>query len=358
MQKPTDAGDHLSIPEQMGNCHDPALCDHEVDNEGRAVILEFDAMYNGNPLTLCVINVYCPRWNPDDAIRLEYKMRFHRLLEARIRRELANGKRVMVVGDVNVAHRREDHCEHDLIDNFDLLPHRQWINRLLSDDGPCRDVFRHFHPNQKKAYTCWNQSINARAVNYGTRIDYILADKESVETGMFSDCRLLPNVTGSDHCPVMVDFAPQFAIVSSRILPAICCRLMFRGIQTSIRSFFIPPIGGTIEKSPRPNRNGQLPTESTASKRSKPVEASSSTAPLPDRPLTTTTESTNDDALSRLKRPRRPPNCTGHNEPSRLMFVRKDGPNKNRPFYACARPMGGAYGDREGKCSFFQWEHQ
>jgi len=190
---------------------------------------------------------------------------------------------------------------------------------------------------------------------------------------MFEDCRLtklssyvalffrlLPNVTGSDHCPVMVDFAPQFAIVSSRTLPAICCRLMpgFRGIQTSIRSFFIPPIGGTIEKSPKPNRNGQLPTESTASKRSKPVEASSSTAPLPDRPLTTTTESTNDDALSRLKRPRRPPNCTGHNEPSRLMFVRKDGPNKNRPFYACARPMGGAYGDREGKCSFFQWEHQ
>lgn len=68
-----------------------------------------------------------------------------------------------------------------------------------------------------------------------------------------------------------------------------------------------------------------------------------------------------------------PPLCPGHGEPCREQTVIKNGPNKGRRFYACARPnvvagdggethgdqRGGGSGDQgninSGPCKFFQW---
>ena len=52
--------------------------------------------------------------------------------------------------------------------------------------------------------------------------------------------------------------------------------------------------------------------------------------------------------------PPKPPLCKGHNEPCVLRTVKKQGPNKNKQFWVCARP-GGGKGDPEAKCDFFQW---
>lgn len=40
--------------------------------------------------------------------------------------------------------------------------------------------------------------------------------------------------------------------------------------------------------------------------------------------------------------------CPGHGEPAKKLQVKKDGPNKNRWFYACARPQN-------SQCDFFQF---
>jgi hypothetical protein len=64
------------------------------------------------------------------------------------------------------------------------------------------------------AYTCWETVTNARETNYGTRIDYILASRALLaDSGAaggnavhVTDCRLLPDVRGSDHCPVVADW--------------------------------------------------------------------------------------------------------------------------------------------------------
>jgi hypothetical protein len=45
------------------------------------------------------------------------------------------------------------------------------------------------------------------------------------------------------------------------------------------------------------------------------------------------------------------PLCSGHNEPSQEFSVGKKGPNKGRRFYACARPIGNG---KEFRCSFFK----
>lgn len=53
--------------------------------------------------------------------------------------------------------------------------------------------------------------------------------------------------------------------------------------------------------------------------------------------------------------PPKPPLCKGHSEPCVLRTVKKQGPNKNKQFWVCARP-GGGKGDPEAKCDFFQWK--
>ena len=49
----------------------------------------------------------------------------------------------------------------------------------------------------------WNQKINARESNYGTRIDYFLLTKGLLPWFKHGD--ILPSIKGSDHCPVYID---------------------------------------------------------------------------------------------------------------------------------------------------------
>jgi len=55
---------------------------------------------------------------------------------------------------------------------------RQWFDDRLNDGMV--DSFRYFYPDVSCRYTCWNQYTNARYINNGSRIDYMLVDKELV----------------------------------------------------------------------------------------------------------------------------------------------------------------------------------
>lgn len=48
------------------------------------------------------------------------------------------------------------------------------------------------------------------------------------------------------------------------------------------------------------------------------------------------------------------PLCKGHKEPCVLRMVKKDGPNKGRQFYTCARGEG-LKSNPEARCDFFKW---
>jgi AP endonuclease-2 len=48
------------------------------------------------------------------------------------------------------------------------------------------------------------------------------------------------------------------------------------------------------------------------------------------------------------------PLCSGHNEACVLRKVKKQGPNKDKQFWVCARPMG-SKGDPQARCDFFKW---
>lgn len=57
-----------------------------------------------------------------------------------------------------------------------LSPTRKWLSTVLQDDDMV-DVFRYHFPSAEARFTCWNQSLNRRYFNDGSRIDYTIVDR-------------------------------------------------------------------------------------------------------------------------------------------------------------------------------------
>lgn len=61
---------------------------------------------------LSIINVYCPRVDPDKyEERLSFKLDFYQLLEDRAQALRTAGSHVVVLGDLNTSHKPIDHCD-------------------------------------------------------------------------------------------------------------------------------------------------------------------------------------------------------------------------------------------------------
>ncbi|HRQ90532.1 MAG TPA: exodeoxyribonuclease III, partial [Bacteroidia bacterium] len=65
------------------------------------------------------------------------------------------------------------------------------------------DTFRHFHPGEPGHYSWWSYRGGAREKNVGWRIDYFCVSGALLPR--VSSARILPQVTGSDHCPVVLE---------------------------------------------------------------------------------------------------------------------------------------------------------
>ncbi|KAM5145407.1 DNA-(apurinic or apyrimidinic site) endonuclease 2 [Mantella aurantiaca] len=223
-----------------------------LDQEGRTVITQHRILTSDNKeKTVTVINVYCPRADPEKPERKTYKLRFYRLLQIRAEAITRNGGHVIVLGDVNTSHKPLDHCDPCDLEAFAENPGRQWLDQFLgdpvasktNDDDPPEgglflDTFRYFHPTQKEAFTCWHSASGARQTNYGTRIDYILGDRSLVETE-FMDTVIMPEVEGSDHCPVK-GFMKCRPVAADRC-PPLCTKYLpeFAGRQQKLSQFFV-----------------------------------------------------------------------------------------------------------------------
>ena len=67
------------------------------------------------------------------------------------------------------------------------------------------DVLRYFN-KKKELYTYWNQRVpTMRQTNKGWRIDYFLTNNNFINNVV--DCQILPEIYGSDHCPVLIELS-------------------------------------------------------------------------------------------------------------------------------------------------------
>lgn len=181
---------------------------------------------------LSIINVYCPRVDPEDEGRAKYRERFLKLLEFVISKLIADGSYVVLAGDLNICHKPIDHCSLKDYKKLQRSPIK-WLDSLLAKprsareteaSAPMIDVFRLAHPIRPEAFTCWNLRNGAGKTNYGTRIDYIFYDKELAN--LLPTCEatadIMPEVEGSDHCPVWAVLPLTLPANANLPLPPLC----------------------------------------------------------------------------------------------------------------------------------------
>ncbi|XP_022711128.1 DNA-(apurinic or apyrimidinic site) lyase 2-like [Varroa jacobsoni] len=393
LQRCTDEGIEamdmlMDVPRSMGDDDPTSFIDPKeianIDSEGRCIALLYKfSDKNGGLHSLVIFNLYCPRNDPDRPERAEFKRNFNAMLEHQARNLVTKGYHVILAGDMNISHKRIDNC--DPSEEFESAPERIWMSKLLDRSQSVHfvDVFRHFHPFETEQYTCWNSQKSARVTNFGTRIDYIISDAELIK--YFTSCDIHADITGSDHCPVSAVL--NINLVSAEKVPKKCTRFWpeFSGIQTSLKVFLVKT---SPTQSLNSVKNGALrkrPAE-TQSKlnaffvkkykhslddQKAGVEINSADAGSQAVSLNTSNEAHKQEleATSKtvqrkaqlnsswkniLKGPPSAPTCSGHGETSVMRIVKKDGPNKGRKFFCCARPEGAA-SNKEARCQFFVW---
>eukprot|EP00743_Colponemidia_sp_Colp-15_P011601 GILK01012994.1.p1 GENE.GILK01012994.1~~GILK01012994.1.p1 ORF type:complete len:460 (+),score=50.17 GILK01012994.1:38-1381(+) len=214
-----------------------------LDVEGRCLITHHGSFV--------LLNVYLPAIYASVATyRHQFKAELCALVKSRCESLVAKGHPLIVVGDINTAHRMMDHCdprgsmrEYHVTD-FNDTPQRRWLTSFLQEGGGhFIDVFRYFHPSELRAYTVWT-SEEKRQRNYGTRVDYILATKEFFERGDIINCEIHPRIVGSDHCPVSISMK-NIAISQSEYLPCLAGKHILskrRSPQTSVRNYLLKQI--------------------------------------------------------------------------------------------------------------------
>lgn len=164
----------------------------EFDREGRTLLLEFPTFF--------FLNIYYPNGGQGPE-RIDFKLRFYECFLQKSKELFKTGKTVIVCGDVNTAHQAIDLArpkENETHTGF-LPEERAWLDKFIANGYT--DTFRHFVKDGGH-YTWWDYKTGARARNVGWRIDYFFIDTPSV--GKLKSARMLPEVMGSDHCPIEV----------------------------------------------------------------------------------------------------------------------------------------------------------
>ncbi len=161
--------------------------------EGRVIAAEFDDFY--------VVTVYTPNAKEDlSRVPLRHKQWDPAFLA--YCKELEKKKPIIFCGDLNVAHTPDDLArpkENEGLKGF-TKEEREGFDNMLS--AGFVDSFRLFNKGNG-FYTWWSNWSNARGRNIGWRIDYVLVSK-SLKSKV-KKAEILPDVMGSDHCPVLLE---------------------------------------------------------------------------------------------------------------------------------------------------------
>ncbi len=165
----------------------------EHDHEGRVITAEYEDFY--------LVTVYTPN-SQDGLKRLDYRMQWEDAFRGHLC-ALDQKKPVVVCGDMNVAH------EEIALKN----PKTNRRNAGFTDEERGKmtellgagfaDTFRRLHPGLEGAYSWWSYRFHAREKNAGWRIDYFLVSERLMPR--VKDARILSDVFGSDHCPVLLE---------------------------------------------------------------------------------------------------------------------------------------------------------
>lgn len=163
--------------------------------EGRTITLEYEDFY--------LVCVYTP--NAQDGLkRLDYRMSWEDAFREYLC-SLDKLKPIIVCGDMNVAHEEIDlkNAKANVGNPGFSDEERAKFTELLA--AGFTDSFRYLYPDRRDAYSWWSYRAAARERNVGWRIDYFVVSDRLRDN--IKDAYILPEITGSDHCPVGLDMS-------------------------------------------------------------------------------------------------------------------------------------------------------
>ena len=163
------------------------------DCEGRVLVHELKDFF--------LVNCYFPNGSRDHS-RVPYKLQFCDDI-LKIINKLQEKKPVVITGDFNTAHKEIDLANPKTnIKTTGFLPiERAWMDKFVSEGWI--DIYRHLNPEKTGAYTWWSNRPTVRERNIGWRIDYFFISQSLLKHVKRVD--ILPNIKGSDHCPVLLE---------------------------------------------------------------------------------------------------------------------------------------------------------
>ena len=163
------------------------------DCEGRIIRIEFK--------DFDLFSVYFPNGTSGEE-RLQYKMEFYDSFLDHCEELRAQGRELVITGDVNTAHKPIDLKNPKANQkNSGFLPkERAWVDKFIEHGYV--DSFRAFNEDPDQ-YTWWSYRFNVRAKNVGWRIDYFFVTEGLMKK--VKDSFITPEVMGSDHCPIGLD---------------------------------------------------------------------------------------------------------------------------------------------------------
>jgi len=120
-----------------------------------------------------------------------------------IRRLKAQGRELIVCGDLNIAHRNVDlkNWRGNRKHSGFLPEERAWFERWLA--AGFVDIYRNLYPHREQ-YSWWSNRGKARENNVGWRIDYHICTPATAEA--IREISIYTNNWFSDHAPITALF--------------------------------------------------------------------------------------------------------------------------------------------------------
>lgn len=180
------SGVSLHVKESVGQ----ATFSHpDFDMESRIVAAQVD--------NTVFASVYVPNGGKDYAA----KVSFMRSLNVWAKRLHAEGREVVICGDINIARTEMDVHPKERKPVIGQLPEeRKLFEELLGDE--LVDVGRAKDPDNPNLFTWWAPWRDMRSRNIGWRLDYVLASKSIASRAV--SCAVQREFGTSDHGPVVM----------------------------------------------------------------------------------------------------------------------------------------------------------
>ncbi|CAI4055007.1 hypothetical protein SKDZ_02G0880 [Saccharomyces kudriavzevii ZP591] len=361
----------------------------ELDSEGRCVMVELAC-------GIVIVSVYCPA-NSNSSEKGElFRIKFLKVLLRRVKNLDKMGKKIVLMGDVNVC--------RDLIDSADMLeefsipiidpmggkdleqryrdeaiqfivnpetPHRRIFNQILFDsllpdaskEGILIDTTRLIQTRSRlRMYTVWNSLKNSRPSNYGSRIDFILASSKLEQCIKAGD--ILPDILGSDHCPVYSDLDLRDQEVKSSTteisIPKFEARYKFNLRNRNVLEMFAKKELGKESKQQQYRIFKGVNTKKSSNVKSKSLDSflrkeDTKRGPTSKESVKLTESDTKKKSGTKfnfLDAFGKPPLCK-HGEEA-ILRTSKTSTNPGKKFWICKRSRGDS-SNIESSCGFFQW---